>query len=121
MYAISITGFIAVIIYHFCFTFFSIIVYIIYNCLCRGASATIQKEFLFQNILTTLFFNEQKGHNSLFHLLYFNVLVYTSSLNVCLSYLVLTFNSTSIICSSRTHVKLFFRKLQWTFISLAML
>ena len=69
-----------------------------------------EKEFLFQNILATLFFNEGKGHNSSFHLLSFNVLVYTSSLKVCSPDLVLTFKSTSIMCSGRTHVKLFFRK-----------
>ena len=80
-----------------------------------------ESEFCFQNILATLLFNDQKGLNSLFHLIYLSVCMYTSSLNVCSPVLVLTFNTTSIVCSGSSHVNKFIRKSELTFISLAIL
>ena len=56
-----------------------------------------ENEFLLQNISATLLFKEWNGLSSLFHLLYFNVLVYTSSLKVCSPDFILTFRSTSIV------------------------
>ena len=63
-----------------------------------------ESEFHFWKMLATLLFNDQKGLNSLFHLLYFSVHVYTSSLNVCSPVLILTFNTTSIIWSGSSQV-----------------
>ena len=80
-----------------------------------------ESEFHFQKILATLLFNDQKGLNSLFHLLYFSVCMYTSSVNVCSPVLVLTIDTTSTVCSGSSHVNRFVRKLQLTFISLAIL
>ena len=78
-------------------------------------------EFHFQKMFVTLLFKDRKGLSSLFHLLYFKVCVYTSSLNVCSPVLVRTFSIMSTVCSGNSQVKWFARKSQFTFISLAIL
>ena len=80
-----------------------------------------ENEFLFQNISATLLFKEENGLNSLFHLWYFNVLVYTSSLKVCSPNFILTFRRTSIVLAGSTQFSWCFTKSQDTFISLAIL
>ena len=78
-------------------------------------------EFCFQKMLATLLFNDEKGLSSLFHLLYFKVCIYTSSLNMCSPILIHTFSIMSIVCSGNSQVKQFIRKSQLTLISLAIL
>ena len=78
-------------------------------------------EFCFQKMFATLLFKDQKGLSSLFHLLYFKVHIYTSSVNICSPILVCTFSIKSIMCSGNSQVKWFTKKSQLTFISLAIL
>ena len=101
--------------------FFIFTLYIIYYSLCRGSFTVIWEWILLPKILATLLFNDWKGLNSLFHLLYFSMHVYTSSLNVCSPVFVCTFNVTSMIWSGSSHVNRFVRKSQLMFISLAIL
>ena len=80
-----------------------------------------ENEFLFQNISATLLFRERNGLSSLFHLLYFNVLVYTSSLKVCSPDFILTFRSTSIVLAGSMQFSWCSTKSHDTFISFAIL
>ena len=77
VYTISVT-----ISWHW-FILFTFILHIIYYSLCRGSSTIVWQWILLLKNIHYPPFKDQKGLSSLFHLLYFKVCIYTSSLNVC--------------------------------------
>ena len=118
MYTSYITVRLAILFSYFYFALFS---KIIHNCLCRGGSAAIGKRVSFVKYISHSSFQRANGLSSLFHLLYFSVLVYTSSLNVCSPVFILTLRSTSIVLAGSTQFNWCSTKSQVTFISFAIL